>query len=941
MSYLSTLSSSFLTRHSGAIILAAVALTALLVPPMVLLAPDESASTDPGGEVFDLRDEIEEKLSSSRFVTAYIAEADDGDLLTQAGLLELSENERELREADVLGELTPGDLERQPFLIDSFDIDTGVTFTGVATIADAVQAFLFLFMGTDLQRATDDQVKVVISRLLADPRTSGLADQLSVEATRERRTVSGQDIDYWVSPAVLIIVLADNDRLGGSTRFRGLATDEEGLNLERFARNVQEKLRGEEERYHLWGLAIDQTLSAREQGATAGTFIMLTVIAALAVVGLSLRAYWPTALTAVGVGALMIWLKGLTALVGIKGGLIVELIVPITMVSLGVDFAVHATRRYQEERAAGLPPLLALRTGMAGVLGALVLAMLSDGIAFLSNVPSGIEAVVHFGIAAGISVLSSFIVLGVVLPLALARIDLLRARSGDAALLRARWQPLAAGAGVTGLTGTGVILLVAVHAGAGAAVLAVTALLFAGAPLVVLRRRAGLASAPETQAVTRSTPRGESGQRVASLVVAIGSRPLLVLPAAAILTALSVLLALRLEATFDVKDFFSSDSDIVVGLDKLDEHLGTRGGESGIVYIRGDLTRPLALRAIAGFTAGLTDNPYVGREASGEPSVFDQNVVEIVRLVTASATGRAAVSDATGATLADADGDGLPDTAEQVRAVFRFASASGVPLDATTNVYSADQVRTAVYYDDRRPTEQIATLFVGIPGTREQSVIAAAREALLADLEPLGREPGIAQVGLTGSPFVRGAELTATVNNLRRSLPIAAAGALLLLIVAMRSVRYAVVTVVPIGLVVAWLYAIMELAGFALNFVSATIGAVSIGVGIDYSIHMTARFREELGRTDTRIDALRRTGGGTGLALLASAGSSIVGFAIMGFAPMPMFSTYGILTAVMIFLALAASLVVLPALLMLVTPEPGRARDPLAAAGEQPREGYP
>ena len=136
--------------------------------------------------------------------------------------------------------------------------------------------------------------------------------------------------------------------------------------------------------------------------------------------------------------------------------------------------------------------------------------------------------------------------------------------------------------------------------------------------------------------------------------------------------------------------------------------------------------------------------------------------------------------------------------------------------------------------------------------------------------------------------------------------------------------NYAVVTIVPIGLVVAWLYAIMEIAGFALNFVSATIGAVSIGVGIDYSIHMTERFREEVGRSATRIEALRRAASGTGVSLLASAGSSVVGFAIMGFAPMPMFSTYGILTALMIFLALAASLVVLPALLMLVTPEQGR-----------------
>jgi predicted RND superfamily exporter protein len=57
------------------------------------------------------------------------------------------------------------------------------------------------------------------------------------------------------------------------------------------------------------------------------------------------------------------------------------------------------------------------------------------------------------------------------------------------------------------------------------------------------------------------------------------------------------------------------------------------------------------------------------------------------------------------------------------------------------------------------------------------------------------------------------------------------------------------------------------------------------------------------------------------VALLASAASSVVGFTIMGFAPMPMFSSYGILTALMIFLALSASLVVLPSLLLLVTPE--------------------
>ena len=137
----------------------------------------------------------------------------------------------------------------------------------------------------------------------------------------------------------------------------------------------------------------------------------------------------------------------------------------------------------------------------------------------------------------------------------------------------------------------------------------------------------------------------------------------------------------------------------------------------------------------------------------------------------------------------------------------------------------------------------------------------------------------------------------------------------------MRSVKYSVVTVIPIGLVVAWLYGIMSVAGFALNFVTAMIGAISIGVGIDYSIHMTERFREELGRNASRIQALARAARGTGVALVASAASSVVGFTIMGFAPMPMFASYGQLTAVMITLALLAALVVLPSLLMRVTRE--------------------
>ena len=83
---------------------------------------------------------------------------------------------------------------------------------------------------------------------------------------------------------------------------------------------------------------------------------------------------------------------------------------------------------------------------------------------------------------------------------------------------------------------------------------------------------------------------------------------------------------------------------------------------------------------------------------------------------------------------------------------------------------------------------------------------------------------------------------------------------------------------------------------------------------------MTQRFREEMGGVGDGMRAMERTARGTGTALMASAGSSICGFAIMALAPMPMFSAYGILTAVMFLMAAAAALLVLPSLLLLVDP---------------------
>ena len=921
---------SFLERRAGSVIAAALAFTLLLIIPLLEMEPETEASSDPKGPVFDLQDTLDQRFQAVVHGAAYILEARDGDVLTQPVLWELYRNTQRLQEADAQGLLAPGSLPRQPYLYPGFQTYTHQPFTGVSTIADHVEQVLRQDPALDasLETATDQQVKLAVHRLLSAPLTAGLQDTLSTQSSSESREIAGETIDYWTSPGLVFTVLANNNKLGGQSAVRGgLGSDDATLNKEKFNRNVQELLRGDQRNFELWGIALDQNLEAEDEGRIAGIFIMLTVVTVVVVVGLSLRSYWAMALTGTGLGAMMIWLGGISNLVGLKSGLVIDFIVPIAMVALGVDFVVHAVWRYQEEKGAGYAPGHALRIGLAGVMGALVLAMLSDGIAFLANTSSGIEAVVHFGLAAGIAVGSSFLILGVVAPLALAKIDRLKAGVNTPPGLLGRTARVFGGLGAASMSANGILLLVVGITIPGVGLILGSIVMFLIVPALWLRFRNP--GAPDPQAQETIAPQeGSLEAWLSSIVVGLARFRLAVLLTAAGVTAAAVLFALQLEAEFDVKDFFDSKSDFVVGLDKLDEHVGQRRGEQAILYLEGDLASPEALASVKLLIDKLADNPHIARDADGTPFIQEPNVIDVLTRVTGSAYAMDRVLEMTGVQVDDANGDGLPDAREQVDAVMTYAVAHGVPLDDSTLVYDAGRVGEVLSYQPENSRNAAALLTLGIPDSREQTTVRAAREALTDDIAFLADSDAITDFGITGSPFVREGQLAAVTSTLQTSLPIAVAATLALLLVALRSFRYALVTVIPVVLVAAWLYGIMYLVGFNLNFVTATIGAVSIGVGIDYSVHMTVRFREELGRSGDRMQALRRAANGTGMALAVSAVSSILGFAILGFAPMPMFSAFGILTALMVFLALAASIVVLPSLLLLATFE--KAKGPTA-----------
>ena len=886
---------SLMERRSGAAVGVALLVTALLAIPFLTMAPEETASQDPRGKVTDAEQLINDRFASSVFGAFFVVEARDGNVLARDPMLELFENSSGLR----------ADPEVGPKLLSYFDADQGVDIEATYTLADAADALLHNQGIGGLAAASDEQVGAAVGTLLQQRTPSEWG--LSVEANLDPAT------GRWTSPAIFVTVLADNLALGGGGQGVKLGG---GTEKEEFARDIQSVLRGDEAHNQVWGVAIDVNLTSGEQGGAAGPFIGFTILAVLIVVGVVFRSYWAVAIIGAALASLVVWLKGFSNLIGLKSDLTLDLIVPIAMVSFGVDFAFHAIGRYREERTTGLKPRPALVAGLAGVLGALTLALASDSAAFLSNVSSPLESIVQFGVATAVALTAAFVMLGLITPVVLMGIETrvgVRASTRTGSFLAANAIGLAAAGAMAA-----VLFMVYIAPPVGVAFLAVYLIVFLVAPYLIGRRRV-----PTEVTETARSMSGAGSPRIGRMIVSVARRRAVVLPIVAVGTALAAFFALQIEARFDVADFFAGDTDFVVGLDKLDQHAGDAGGEGAAIYIEGDLNRPAAITALDEFVAAVTrlDSPSLAKSDSGEVTVF-AGALDILDEVMASPYAMGAIQATTGVPITDDDGDGYPDTPQQLAAVADFTRQNGVPLDEARLVITPDGVRTNFWQSEDGAT-QAAVIGIGIVGSRAQENIGLARDAL----EPLitqletdlsgGATP--AQVTLTAGPITRDEQLQAILRSLLISLPISVILCLVLAALFMRSLRYAVVSIVPILLVVAWLYAFMYFAGFGVNVATATIGAISIGIGIDFAIHFTMRYRQEMELHPTRVDALSAAGTGTGGALAGSAASSIVGFAILALAPMPMFASYGLLTAVMIAMALTASLLVLPSLLMLVT----------------------
>jgi hydrophobe/amphiphile efflux-3 (HAE3) family protein len=198
----------------------------------------------------------------------------------------------------------------------------------------------------------------------------------------------------------------------------------------------------------------------------------------------------------------------------------------------------------------------------------------------------------------------------------------------------------------------------------------------------------------------------------------------------------------------------------------------------------------------------------------------------------------------------------------------------------------------------------------------KQEEIKEMLEEIMAESPP---PAGISAV-LTGGPVI-GLKVLDSITGGRTKMTLIGIGFIftaLLLMFRFRVVR-ALLATLPIVLIIGWSALAMYVLGIEFTPLTATFGALIMGIGVEYTILLMMRYYEERGKDEGPTEAMTTSIAKIGRAISVSAFTTIGGFAALLVArDFPILIDFGIVTMIDVFFAFAASMVVLPTLIVWV-----------------------
>jgi hydrophobe/amphiphile efflux-3 (HAE3) family protein len=236
-------------------------------------------------------------------------------------------------------------------------------------------------------------------------------------------------------------------------------------------------------------------------------------------------------------------------------------------------------------------------------------------------------------------------------------------------------------------------------------------------------------------------------------------------------------------------------------------------------------------------------------------------------------------------------------------------------IEATLSALSSYSLRQVAPLDPA--TGKVGHVALMSFGIRTQTL--AEQQHLIDNVRAaIGSPPVGVEVRLAGLPVIA-AEAASELSSSRYWLALAGLGAVfLVLLVLLRSLRRALVPLLPTLLATGWASLLIWLTGIPLNPMSAALGALTIAIATEFAVILSGRFEQERSVGLDTAAALRRAYARTGAAVLASGLTAIAGFAVLIASDIQMLRDFGAVTVIDLAAALLGVIVILPATLTLL-----------------------
>jgi predicted RND superfamily exporter protein len=365
--------------------------------------------------------------------------------------------------------------------------------------------------------------------------------------------------------------------------------------------------------------------------------------------------------------------------------------------------------------------------------------------------------------------------------------------------------------------------------------------------------------------------------------------------------------ASQINTGFDLNEFLPQDTPALQLYEEVAEEFPSSSQAQEYIFIEGNVATVATLKGMAITHENFKDDTYINKNPDGT-----MNTVSIFSIIQQSIKNNKSL-----VTEFNIDtSTGIPLTDEDVVALYDYLYGEGSSTTDASGSFSTDdlnfEAHSVLYKTDGVYEATLIRIYIDPTlQTKEGNInedLQTLQNEFIADIADYGDTDAI----VTGNLIVTLRITDSLTESQALSTGISLLLAALVLIIAYRSPTLGLIAMIPVGFSIIWILGTMYFIGYSLNVLTITVTSITIGIGIDYAIHATERFRLVADKTGDPELAVCETISHTGGALFIAALTTTLGFGILVFAPIPPQQQFGLIIAITIAFSFLTSVLILP-----------------------------